>query len=148
MKPLLALTLLCIVLIAGPLLVALPPVRQTPSILAAARAATVAAPYLSAAAALLVALLFWRRRTKGAMALLLLALACAVLSRINLMSWVFAVASGVDTARIDAFHDIRDTDMVLGVTLEGHTRAYPVRYLAYHHMLNDQLGATALLPTY
>jgi hypothetical protein len=54
----------------------------------------------------------------------------------------------VETARIDAFHDVRDNDMVLGVSIEGHTRAYHVRYLANHHMLNDQLGATALLPTY
>jgi len=38
--------------------------------------------------------------------------------------------------------------MVIGVTLGGESRAYPVRYLAYHHMLNDRLGPTALLPTY
>jgi len=30
----------------------------------------------------------------------------------------------------------------------GETRAYPVRYLAYHHMLNDRIGETALLPNY
>jgi Protein of unknown function (DUF3179) len=34
------------------------------------------------------------------------------------------------------------------VVIGEQSRAYPVRYLAYHHMLNDQLGSTALLPTY
>jgi hypothetical protein len=38
--------------------------------------------------------------------------------------------------------------MVIGVEIGGQSRAYPVRYLAYHHMLNDELGSTALLPTY
>jgi hypothetical protein len=38
--------------------------------------------------------------------------------------------------------------MVIGVILGGQSRAYPVRYLAYHHMLNDRLGGTWLLPTY
>jgi hypothetical protein len=148
MKLLLAATLLCTVLIVAPLLVALPPVRQTPAMLAAAHAAGALAPSLSAGVAVLAAWRLWRARTWRAACLLCLAAACAVLSRINLMEWVFAGARAAETASITAFHDIRDTDMVLGVVLEGRSRAYPVRYLAYHHMLNDRLGSTALLPTY
>ena len=147
MKPLLGLTLLCVVLIVAPLLVALPPVRQTPWMLAAARAATLArryslrwsrcwsryasAPYQGSDGPI-AARGYLRRAVEGQ----------------SDGEAVFAVARGVETAPIDAFHDVRDTDMVLGVTIEGHTRAYPVRYLAYHHMLNDQLGVTVLLPTY
>jgi uncharacterized protein DUF3179 len=148
MKLALAATLLCVVLIVAPLLVALPPVRQTPAMLAAARAAGALAPFLSAVAAILAAWRLWRARTWRAAAVLCLAALCAVLSRIHLLEWVFAGARGAETASMAAFHDIRDSDMVLGVVIEGRSRAYPVRYLAYHHMLNDRLGSTALLPTY
>ena len=79
---------------------------------------------------------------------ILLIVACAALSRVNNLEWIFAPASETQFAAIGQFHDIRDTDMVLGVTLDGESRAYPVRYLAYHHMLNDRIGSIALLPTY
>ena len=78
----------------------------------------------------------------------MLILACAGLSRVNYVEWMFAPALDARTAEIGEFHDIRDDDMVIGVTIGGESRAYPVRYLAHHHMLNDRLGATALLPTY
>jgi len=58
------------------------------------------------------------------------------------------ITSGVETAAIGEFHDVRDTDMVIGVVIGTQSRAYPVRYLAHHHMLNDRLGPVALLPTY
>jgi hypothetical protein len=67
---------------------------------------------------------------------------------VNLLERVFAPVRGAETAAIGDFHDIRDTDMVIAVVIGGQSRAYPVRFLAYHHMLNDQLGPTALLPTY
>ena len=70
------------------------------------------------------------------------------MARVNLLEQIFAGASNARFANIADFHDIRDTDMVIGVTIDGQSRAYPVRYLAYHHMLNDRLGSAELLPTY
>ena len=148
MKLLLSLTLLNVALIVAPLLIALPPVKQTPGMLAAAHAAGWLAPVMSAALTILLAIRLWRKRTGRTLAVLLLAITCAVLSRINLMEWVFAGASSAQIAGISEFHDVLDEDMVIGVVAGGLSRAYPVRYLAYHHMLNDQLGGTALLPTY
>jgi len=148
MNLLLGLTLLNVALIVAPLAVALPPVKQTPAMLAAARAAEVIAPVMSAALTIGLAILLWRKRTAGTLAVLLLAILCAVLSRVNLLEFVFAGASGPETAAIGEFHDVRDTDMVIGVVIGGQSRAYPVRYLAHHHMLNDRLGQVALLPTY
>ena len=116
--------------------------------LSAAHTAGTLARFTSVALAILVARWLWRERTWRGLALLAVTLSCVVLSRINLLEWVFPAARGAETASIAAFHDIRDEDMVIGVALEGLSRAYPVRYLAYHHMLNDQVGATALLPTY
>ena len=36
---------------------------------------------------------------------------------------------------------------VLGVVAGGRARAYPIRLLAYHHVVSDQLGGEPLLPT-
>jgi len=148
MKPLLWITILNVVLIVAPLLVALPPVKQTPGMLSAAHVAGTLAKFTSVAGVILVAMWLWRARTWRGLTLLAVSLSCAALSRINLLEWVFPAAGGAETASVGAFHDIRDEDMVIGVVIEGLSRAYPVRYLAHHHMLNDQLGATALLPTY
>ena len=148
MKLLLALLLLNMTMILGPLLVALPPVRQTPGMLAAAHTAKALAPWLSVALTAFAAIRLRPDITVGKIAALLVAILFVVLSRINLMEYVFAGASGAATAAVGEFHDVQDSDMVLGVVVEGRSRAYPVRYMAYHHMLNDRLGATALLPTY
>ena len=148
MKLLFWLTILNVALMVTPLLVALPPVKQTPAMLAATHLAGTLAKFTSVALAILVARRLWRERTWRGLALLAVTFFCAVLSRINLLEWVFPAARGAETAPVAAFHDIRDSDMVIGVSIEGQSRAYSVRYLAHHHMLNDQLGATALLPTY
>lgn len=145
---LIALIIFDVVLILAPLVVALPPVAQTPELLGAARMAQVIAPFASLALAAVAAVQLWRRKTWTALALMAVALGCVGLSRVNLFERVFAPVADTQTAPVAEFHDIRDTDMVIGVSIEGQSRAYPVRYLAYHHMINDQLGSTAFLPTY
>jgi hypothetical protein len=148
MKLLIALTILNVALILAPPVVALPPVNQTPAMLTAAHLSHTLAPIASVLVAALAAIQLWRRRTWSTAALLAVALGCVALSRVNLLERIFAPALDVETAAIGNFHDVRDTDMVIGVVIGGQSRAYPVRYLAYHHMLNDQLGSSALLPTY
>jgi len=148
MKLLVTLIILDVVLIIAPPVAALPPVSQTPAMLAAARAAQIFAPVFSVAVAAMAAFVGWHRRSWSTAILLAVALVCVALSRVNLLERVFAPARGTETAAITSFHDVRDTDMVIGVEIGGQSRAYPVRYLAYHHMLNDELGSTALLPTY
>ena len=41
-----------------------------------------------------------------------------------------------------------DEDLVLGVEFAGEVRAYPVRMLRYHHVVNDTVGGEPLLVTY
>ena len=41
-----------------------------------------------------------------------------------------------------------DDELVLGVELAGEYRAYPVRMLRYHHIVNDMVGGEPLLVTY
>src|SRR5271165_2050507 len=144
MKTLLVATVLNVALLMTAPLIALPKVAQTPFLLAVAHATTALAPVASAALAVALAIYFWRRRSVSAFALLVVALGCTALARTHLLEFIFAPAQGADAVAVADFHDIRDTDMVIGVVVGvvggGRSRAYPVRYLAYHHMLNDQLG--------
>jgi hypothetical protein len=39
-------------------------------------------------------------------------------------------------------------DMVIAVTLDGESRAYPIRELAYHHVVNDRLHQLPIVVTY
>ena len=39
-------------------------------------------------------------------------------------------------------------ELVLGVEWAGESRAYPVRMLRYHHVINDTVGGRPLLVTY
>src|SRR5260370_22254622 len=119
MKLLLWLTILNVVLILTPLLLALPPVKQTPAMLSAAHLAGTLARFTSVALAILVSRWLWRERTWRGLILLAVTLSCAVLSQMNLLEWVFPAARGAETASIAAFHDIRDSDMVIGVAIEG-----------------------------
>ena len=145
-KLLLILLALNVALVAIPVFVILPFVAQTPALLAAAYASKMVAPAFSAISAAIAATMLVRS-WKAALALVPI-LACAVISRVNYLEWIFAPAAAIQTAAIGDFHDIRDSDMIIGVAIDGQTRAYPVRYLAHHHMVNDTLGSTALLPTY
>jgi len=147
-KLLLILVIFNVALVVTPLVVAIPFITQTPTLLAAGHAARSLAPAVSAASALLAVAIVVRSRSGWSWLALALILIAAALSRVNYLEWVFAPASNTEIAAIGQFGDIRDDDMVIGVVIGGESRAYPVRYLAYHHMLNDRLGATALLPTY
>lgn len=39
-------------------------------------------------------------------------------------------------------------DLVLGVTIEGESRAYSIRMMTYHHIVNDTIGGQSVLITF
>ena len=41
-----------------------------------------------------------------------------------------------------------NTELVLGMEWEGETRAYPVRMLTFHHIVNDTVGGRPFLVTF
>ena len=41
-----------------------------------------------------------------------------------------------------------DEELVLGLHWSGHARAYPIRMMTYHHIVNDVVGGRPLLITY
>jgi hypothetical protein len=72
----------------------------------------------------------------------------AVLSRVNVFEAlmfhpiehpVFAAAKEV---KLDG------DDKLIAVKINGSARAYPIREMGYHHVVNDVVGGTALAATY
>lgn len=45
-------------------------------------------------------------------------------------------------------HFLEDTDLVIGIVQEGVAKAYPLRILAWHEVVNDRLGAQPIAVTY
>ena len=43
---------------------------------------------------------------------------------------------------------LRDDDLVIGVVRNGQARAYPIRILNWHEIVNDVLGETFVVVTY
>jgi Protein of unknown function (DUF3179) len=97
------------------------------------------------------ALLLWRRAGWIAKLLLAPAVAVAVLAAastwINPFEHMFHPLGepqylAADRAAIDA------NDMVIAVTLGGESRAYPIREMGYHHVVNDRLHGLPIVVTY
>jgi hypothetical protein len=107
----------------------------------------------AAFAAVAAAIAYWRAQASAlartlAAAGALLACVLAVLSRANIYELLlfhplehpaFAAASGV---KLD------DDDKLIAVKIGRDARAYPIREMAYHHVVNDVVGGTALAATY
>ena len=51
-------------------------------------------------------------------------------------------------ARIHEANFIEAGDMVLAVEIDHDAAAYPVRFLAYHHLVQDVVGGQPVVATY
>ena len=99
------------------------------------------------------ALILWRRAGWIAR-LLLLAPAMAIALIATAASWVNPYEQlmfhpfgapryvTIQEAKIDP------KDMVIAVTLDGESRAYPIREMGYHHVVNDRLHQLPIVVTY
>jgi Protein of unknown function (DUF3179) len=87
----------------------------------------------------------WRRVVAAGGACCVAAL--AVLARVNVYERMFhpiehssfAIASQV---KLDG------DEKVIAVSIGGEARAYPIRNMSYHHMINDVVGRVAIVATY
>lgn len=101
-----------------------------------------------------LALLVWTWRAangplkKACAALLsLLVLGCGALSRVNVYEILFhpldrPTFSPAQRATLDGREE------VIALRVNGAARAYPVRIISYHHIVNDFLGGTPIVATY
>lgn len=112
-------------------------------------------PWVTLAAlsgALFLAVRLWRGGRWWSRALLVLAFlplgAAAWLSRQNHFEWMFKPPAAVASAPAAEAEWVEDGDMVLAVALNGEAAAYPVRQVAYHHVVQDVVGGVPIVATY
>jgi hypothetical protein len=82
----------------------------------------------------------------GCVAMGLVALACFA-ARQNVFEKMFAPVPQVQFLPAGT-EWVTSTDTVLGVSLGGMARAYPVMELAYHHIVNDEMAGMPIVVTY
>ena len=106
---------------------------------------------VAAGLALLLAVSLWGSITKPKRMLLLLGVilagASAAMAHLNYFEWMF------HHLRTPGFQDARSSkldasEMVLAVHLGEDSRAYPIREMAYHHVVNDVVGGVPIAVTY
>ena len=88
-----------------------------------------------------------RARRNFATAAAVLVCAFAGLSRINIYELMFHPDSQPAFAAVQQVK-IDPDDKVLAVKLSGSARAYPIRIIAYHHIINDTVGGEPIVTTY
>jgi hypothetical protein len=127
---------------------------QAPRALLWAIAIRQRAPIISlicAIVSLLLIAMLWRSSNKWRKAVLSLAgIAVAfsvVMSRLNYFEWMF---HPVDSAKFEAESSSKlgTDEMILAVRYGADARAYPIREMAYHHVLNDVVGGVPIAVTY
>ena len=137
-----------------PALIIRPFSHQTPSALVLAMSLRQRAPWgtlIAAVICVILALLLWQggnlRRKIVLCSILFLVAFSAVMSRLNYFEWMF---HPVDSPQFDAeaASKLDAGEMILAVRFGGDARAYPIREMAYHHILNDVVNGTPVAVTY
>ena len=75
-------------------------------------------------------------------------LLAAWFSQQNYFEWMFRQPAKPEYVAADKASFLTDQDRVLGVELNGEAAAYPVRALAYHHLVQDRVGGEVIVATY
>ena len=128
---------------------------QTPAGLAAAYALRRWTPWATLAAlamALFLAVRLWRNARWWSRALVVLAfvplLAAAWFSRQNLFETMFTPLGTARSVAVSEASWVEDQDPVMALALNGEEAAYPVRQVAYHHIVQDVVGGVPVAVTY
>ena len=69
-------------------------------------------------------------------------------ARQNHFEWMFNPLAAAAYAKTSEAGFVADADIVLAVEINGEAAAYPVRLMAYHHLVEDIVGGTAIVATY
>jgi len=102
---------------------------------------------------LLLAIYVWSKSrrwfAKAALILpLLIVLPFTWLARQNHFEWMFNPLANASYVSASAADFVADKDMVLAVRINGDAVAYPVRQMAYHHVVQDVVGGMPITATY
>ena len=89
---------------------------------------------------------WWRK------AILLIVLLLSIMpvwfARQNHFEWMFNPLQNSAYVKAADAGFVRDADMVLAVKINNEAVAYPVRLMAYHHLVQDTVGGTPICATY
>jgi hypothetical protein len=147
--------LLALIIVAAPVLLIQPFKPQTQRGLAISYALRSWSPYLTLAALIAALLLvgwLWRGSRWFARIVLVVMLlplvAVTWFARQNHFEWMFRPLQHSAYAKTAEASFVGDADMVLAVKINGESAAYPVRLMAYHHVVQDTVGGRALVATY
>ncbi len=88
-----------------------------------------------------------RRGRIAAVVCLVVIAASAAIARVNVFEKMFHPAGEPVFVPAAMLH-LAGTDTLLSVTLRGVTHGYPVRAIAYHHIINDRLAGDPIVATY
>jgi hypothetical protein len=70
------------------------------------------------------------------------------MARQNYFEWGFNPLPHAAYAPIAQSTFAEARDLVIGVVLNGESAAYPIRQLAYHHVVQDVVGGVPIVVTY
>ena len=141
------LLLVALAVFAIPMFIIQPFRPQRPADLQLALSLRYWGPWVASLCAMLAIALAWRSRKWQSIGFAILPIAAAALSFVNIFELMFhPVPNPAFAAAKEA--GIEDDDMVLAVNLGSEARAYPIRMLAYHHIVNDRVGGVPIVATY
>jgi hypothetical protein len=99
----------------------------------------------------LFALVLWRAASRSRKIILASVMAVvafsAVMARLNYFEWMF---HPLDAAQFESASasKLDKGEMILAVRYGSDARAYPIREMAYHHVLNDVVAGVPVAVTY
>jgi hypothetical protein len=128
---------------------------QTPRGVAFSYALRAVSPIATIVALLVVATLLytlWRgSRWWGRCVLIILFLFTSFstwFARQNHFEWMFHPLAGVAYVHANDASFVNAADLVIAVERNGEAAAYPIRQLAYHHLVQDVIGGVPIVVTY
>jgi hypothetical protein len=153
---LLSVTLIALAAVLVPALLIQPFKLQTPERLKISYALHHWSPLitlLALAFALLIGISLWNQtcgwwRRACLVSLFLPLLVATWFARQNHFEWMFKPLPNVAFANVNDAGFVSEGDMVLAVELNGDAAAYPIRQIAYHHVVQDTIGGLPVLVTY
>ena len=108
---------------------------------------------VSALVAVGAAAAYWRSRARGSGRIVMVAGAVfvcvlAALARVNVYEQLMFHPIGHPEFAPASAAKVDGNDKLIVVKIGSAARAYPVRMMGYHHVVNDTVGGTALVATY
>jgi hypothetical protein len=108
---------------------------------------------IAAAAALMLVVWLWRNSRGWWRKVLLVIVFLPVLpatwlARQNHFEWMFNPLPNPAYAKTSEAGFVADNDIVLAIEFKGEAAAYPIRQMAYHHVVEDVVGGTPIVATY